>query len=421
VNSCRTFSIACAFLATVAAVEPSFGAAEGGTEWNWSDSSGRVVTRAALEVSLTQHKIWVESGGKKGTRLSLNGAHLGKASLNGANLRNAELRNVSFYQANLSNADLSWADLREANFLEADLSDSKLGNARLDGANLSYSKMERSLLLAANLSRASLTNTSLNGAKVLMADLSYANLQGAELNGAYFVGANLTGTTFEPGSLPHTWGIAAAINLESLTFGSNPLALTQLRKQFSDGGFREQERKITFAINRRQAQMDSFWEKWFKKIAFDITCQYGMNPGRCLKLLAFVWALCSVTYTWFMHHCWKSGIYVVVKMVQHGRERARQIQILPGEITARKKWIYLFRWFSREWRVLRVAFFFSLMCTFNIGFRDINFGRWLRMLTKHEYDLKPVRWVRPVAGLQSLVSVYLVALWVLTYFSRPFE
>jgi len=61
------------------------------------------------------------------------------------------------------------------------------------------------------------------------------------------------------------------------------------------------------------------------------------------------------------------------------------------------------------------------MCTFNIGFRDINFGRWLRMLTKHEYDLKPVGWVRTVAGLQSLVSVYLVALWFLTYFGRPFE
>jgi hypothetical protein len=32
--------------------------------------------------------------------------------------------------------------------------------------------------------------------------------------------------------------------------------------------------------------------------------------------------------------------------------------------------------------------FFSLMSAFNIGFHDINFGRWLRMLTKREYDLK---------------------------------
>jgi hypothetical protein len=29
--------------------------------------------------------------------------------------------------------------------------------------------------------------------------------------------------------------------------------------------------------------------------------------------------------------------------------------------------------------------------------------------------------VRVVSGLQSLVSVYLIALWLLTYFVRPFE
>jgi hypothetical protein len=70
--------------------------------------------------------------------------------------------------------------------------------------------------------------------------------------------------------------------------------------------------------------------------------------------------------------------------------------------------------------VLRAAMFFSLMSAFNIGFRDINFGRWVRILTKCEYDLKAVGWARTVSGFQSLLSVYLIALWVLTYFGRPF-
>jgi hypothetical protein len=59
--------------------------------------------------------------------------------------------------------------------------------------------------------------------------------------------------------------------------------------------------------------------------------------------------------------------------------------------------------------------FFSLMSAFNIGFRDINFGRWLRLL-----DIKAVGWARVVAGWKSLISVYLIAMWVLTYFGRPF-
>jgi hypothetical protein len=53
-------------------------------------------------------------------------------------------------------------------------------------------------------------------------------------------------------------------------------------------------------------------------------------------------------------------------------------------------------------------------------FRDINFGRWLRLLTKREYDLKEASWARTVSGFHSLLIVYLIALWVLTYFGMPF-
>ena len=65
--------------------------------------------------------------------------------------------------------------------------------------------------------------------------------------------------------------------------------------------------------------------------------------------------------------------------------------------------------------------FFSLISAFNIGFRDINFGRWLRLLTRKEYDLKAVGSARVVFGCQSLISVVLIALFILSYFGRPFE
>jgi hypothetical protein len=38
-----------------------------------------------------------------------------------------------------------------------------------------------------------------------------------------------------------------------------------------------------------------------------------------------------------------------------------------------------------------------------------------------EYTLRATGWVRMVSGIQSLLSVYLLALWVPTYFGRPFE
>jgi len=61
------------------------------------------------------------------------------------------------------------------------------------------------------------------------------------------------------------------------------------------------------------------------------------------------------------------------------------------------------------------------MSTFNIKFRDVGFGRWLRQLTTKEYDINAVGLTWIVAGLQALLSVYLVALLLITYFGRPFE
>lgn len=63
-----------------------------------------------------------------------------------------------------------------------------------------------------------------------------------------------------------------------------------------------------------------------------------------------------------------------------------------------------------EWRVYRAALCFSFLSAFNIGFHEINVGQWLRSLTRQEFDIKAVGWARTMAGLQSLISVYLVAL-----------
>jgi hypothetical protein len=35
--------------------------------------------------------------------------------------------------------------------------------------------------------------------------------------------------------------------------------------------------------------------------------------------------------------------------------------------------------------------------------------------------MRSLGWVRVIAGMQSLLSLYLLAIWLLTYFGRPFE
>jgi hypothetical protein len=392
--------------------------------WTWRDQSGQSQTRAKLDILL-----------RIGITSQLERADLRRAYLWGANLRRAYL-----WGTNLSGANLLAADLSDAALIEADLDGANLVTAHLDGVRLD---------------RASLRNANLR-----YAELRHADLRDAELSAAFLGGAKLDGAIFEPKSLPELSGFAAANGLELLTYASNPTALVQLRKQLEDGGFREQERKITFALKRREAQLswagctarrlpeyNAFREPvgpngpprailWssdsnfancgsfiLNTVFFDFTCQYGMSPGRPLILGVLFWILCAVLYFACLHTSGETGLYRVYSqsITEDPSPHRRAERILPpagGQTRGTRRFL---QFFSREWLLLRTSMFFSLMSAFNIGFRDIDFGRWLRLLTQQEFDIKAVGWARVVAGWQSLVSVYLIALWVLTYFSRPFH
>jgi hypothetical protein len=395
-----------------------------------------------LDKILAQHKLWAESHGKSGVQADLNGAYL-----DGAHLERADLTEAHLEGADLNGAYLLAAHLTEAHLEGAHLNGAYLLAAHLNGASLGVAHLDSASLVAADLTGAHVTYAHLNGAVLERAVLNGADLERTDLTGADLTDADLSGTNFEPKGLPVLEYIALARGLELMTYASNPGPLTQLRKQFQDAGYREQERAITYALNRRDAQpaelrssveatfrrilrspgeedyampLGSFIEAAFKWVAFDLTCRYGLTPGRPLRLVLWLWLFFSIGYAVFMHWPGPSGIYFIGSRTWRGKSNSQGIQIRPRAIRASKWWKLPYVWLRREWRLLRAAMFFSLMSTFNIGFRDINFGRWLRLLTKREYDLKAVGWARTVSGLQSLLSVYLIALWVLTYFGRPF-
>ncbi len=76
---------------------------------------------------------------------------------------------------------------------------------------------------------------------------------------------------------------------------------------------------------------------------------------------------------------------------------------------------------AKRLTVVSNAAYFSLISAVNIGFEDFTPGDWVRRLQTREYSLEAVGWVRIVAGAQALLSVYLLAMWVLTQFGQPFE
>ena len=98
-------------------------------EENCTIRKGQKMEHAKLRKILDEHKRWIETNQRDGSRADLRGANLREAYLRGATLWGADLR-----EANLRGATLWGADLRGANLWGADLR-----GANLLGADLDYS------------------------------------------------------------------------------------------------------------------------------------------------------------------------------------------------------------------------------------------------------------------------------------------
>jgi len=411
----------------------------------WNGAPETAPTPAALDKIVKDHELWISSNGQKGARAELSHRMLANFDLEGVNLCGAQLDGAFLAGANLRKAIFGFSGVTgqqkenrtpgdPAAFLPAApvmltvtvdgqvVSQSIPGITNLNGASLREANLDSADLSYSNLSMADLSNADLRNADLRSADLTGANLAGATLDGSNFGAANLKEILFEPSSVSSVVGIENAENLEYATFAESPDALIKVRKRFEEEGLIKQAREITFAINRRKTQLDPKMERWFRIAAFDLTCKYGMDPGRPLRIIAACWMVFSVLYFIILHRgrCFR----VRISRFQRGRDENREFWMWSSSSRMASQR----GWFRRLWnrlkfevRSLCAMMFFSLVNAFNLGYREFSIGQWLRMLTKRQYDVKATGWVRSLAGIQSVVSIYLFALWILTYFGRPFN
>jgi uncharacterized protein YjbI with pentapeptide repeats len=381
----------------------------------------------------------------------LHGVNLEKAQLQHANLYKAHLNSANLYNAFLTFANLQGAKLNSVNFKAADLGGTNLQDADLQGASfeggsLLQADLRRANLRHAQIPRTDLERTNLQEAILDEADLQQSTLQGANLQAASLRGtnllatnlakANLTAAIFEikPGSLPDIPPLAIASGLADMTFDVSPHALVELREAFKKLGMREQERQITYAIEktkRRHLGESHLWsnklEGAFKYLFFEFPCDYGMAPGRSLRILAGSIGLFSLMYIGALLAAReRAGIWVFwpADRVYMAEGESSAMRLTSRFIFPRLQVRAEGRWWGAVVRglcILFVGLYFSILTAFSLGWRELNVGTWISRMQPREYILRATGWVRFVAGCQSLLSVYLLALWVLTYWSRPFE
>ena len=442
-----------------------------GAEWFWYDADSVRHTRAELDTIIAHHQIWLKKvyefamenkkEGQDSTEAmqrfwsifpmypdsvlvkyralfeypliaNLDSTKLTGANLMGANLTHADLKNANLTHAWLTKADLKGANLMGANLthawlLCADLTDAYLRGADLTGADLTGANLTDAQLDSANLSRAFLWNTDLTRANLRKtnltranlrktnlthailwranltqanldkANLTQANLDKANLTGAFLWNADLKYTVFEPASLPSPHYIAYAKNLKWMTYLTNPNPLVKLKNSLFDAGYIKASKKVNTALKRRQANI-------LETVLFDYTCEYGCNPMRPLGVLVIFIAVFGISYCFSPIFLKESQKYVIATYKGQKKERGSYYW---KKLSLGKK--------------IQIAFLFSLQRALRIGFRELSPNHWLQMLLPPEFEIKSRGWPRFVSGVQSIISVGLIVLTLLSYFSRPFE
>jgi uncharacterized protein YjbI with pentapeptide repeats len=384
----------------------------------------RKFTQLQLEEVLVKHKAWLKLVDAKESNIPKEErADLSNVDLEGLDLRNKDLRW----------ADLTWAsfgpkttDLTNANLGGAELACSDLRNAELTNTKFNlHADLTSVVMCKANFYHADLEEATLTGS-----NLTDASLWGAKLRGAYFINTNLTNAALrlDANSLPDAgfWGSNETL-FQARLYQPDPALLRQMADQAKVKEQLRAAKELTVLAKRNELQGPdhSDFDRDFYWLLFDATCEYGMKPSRPLQILGLSLVCFALFYVYGQQtRSSRNGIWIAWdkdRILDQGEadQKMRLVDGFPRSSfsgTQMGKMVH-----ALGLNIVGLALWFSLMSATQIGYGALNLGVWFSRMQPREYTLRATGWVRVVSGLQSLVSVYLIALWLLTYFVRPFE
>jgi hypothetical protein len=152
---------------------------------------------------------------------------------------------------------------------------------------------------------------------------------------------------------------------------------------------------------------------------------YGNAPGRCLDILGISLLVFAFVYVFAQQRPGsRGGIWAVwdERRIHQDEGSDRPTSLTDGFPSSRLSNTRV-GWMCHmaSLNILGLALWYSLLSASQIGWQAFNFGIWFTRMQPREYKLRATGWVRVASGFQSLISVYLLALWILTYFGTPFE
>jgi uncharacterized protein YjbI with pentapeptide repeats len=411
----------------------------------------------------------------------LNGTNLNEVDLKGANLNSADLRGVKLERAVLSHADLRWAKLDGANLRSVDLNDAQLNNASLTSANMGEANLTNAKLGGADLTKADLRWAVLAGAILDNTNVTDTRFASARLTGAIYSitegpPASYVADIKDLATIRFpVEGETGLVQLQDLLQKSG---LRQLEREVTyaiergrtwhklcqtDKKVPEDLGKLSAGVSecswRSMWRSSSVYEGVFRLVFFEWTTGYGLYPGRALgiiigclvvSVLFYVLVIWTAVETksyphrasrrwavnWMLRSCialrqslahgriyqvWpRDSIEVNARIMNDGSVVMwSALSSTQGPKITNEIKIELLKTNLRS--AIGFAIQFALSSAFRMGWREFNVGTWISQLRTCEYTLRATGFVQFISGTQSLLSAYLLAIWALTYFGRPFQ
>lgn len=270
----------------------------------------------------------------------------------------------------------------------SDFRNSLVWSVNFESADLGESNLRESLFLRCNLSKAFLNRS----------DLTDGILSATNVEGAQFSRTIMRNTRFEAEGIPKVNTMHDTVGLDTLCYLGSPKSLVELRDAFSKAGMTEQARQVNYSLRTWVRIRTGGFLSYFEWLFLSLPSRYGQAPFRPLSLIALSIILFFFVYWYAVVRCDSMMVFSDAIPPETGKPEACAKPVMRLTLADG----------------LAYAVFLSLMFAFRIGWREINIGAWIERLQPNASEIRTRGWVRTVAGIQSLLSLYLLALCLLS-------
>jgi len=298
------------------------------------------------------------------------------------------------------------------------------------------------------------------------ADFSFSKLQGVSFYGTDLTNINISNAVLHGciekkhsqevciNSHKKLTNFRGAININHMRYEYSehtnlPIGINEVRKDLRNSGYSREANEVIYFVEHGRLQeifqdpkasYPQLIEAYLKLALFEMTTEWGINPAKALAILVYIigfmgilyWIILLITWSYYRYKVTDTGIDLVFPKPNTATTEGQFFIEDEGFITAsifthcgkqlntappygpdRKDAIWHF-----HRGLLKHAFWFSILSSFHLGWRDLNVGNWLLRMQPKPYTYRPHGALRTISGIQSLICIYLLVIWFLTTFGN---